>query len=92
MSCQYYEIEFGILAEGAQSGDYHSLHSVAIKADHWPTIDEAWEFVKDYAARLGCGFDCVNGVTRISEEEVRAYFDASSIDSWPWGRGDSAPR
>lgn len=81
MNYKYYEVEFGILADGARSADYEASYSMAIKAECYPDISEIEEFLKEDIRLSGC--DCVHGVTPIEEWEVHAFFDTSNIDNWP---------
>ncbi len=55
-------------------------YSIAIKADHYPTFEEAEEFIKEDLKRLG--YDGVYGITPITEDEVHSFFDDSNIDNW----------
>lgn len=83
-SWDYYEVEFGILADGAQTGDYESPYSMCIKARHWLSLEEAEKYLADDMKAYGC--DCVHSVTKISEKEMIGCFDLSDVDNWPiWG-------
>lgn len=84
---KFYELNCGEKAEEGQEygcevcrGLVDIGYSIAIKADHYPTFEEAEEFIKDDLKRLG--YDGVYGITPITEYEVHSFFDDSNIDNW----------
>lgn len=84
---KFYELNCGERAEEGYEygceicrGLADTEYSIAIKADHYPTFEEAEEFIKEDLERFG--YDGVYGITPITEEEVRQFFDDSDIDNW----------
>lgn len=84
---EFFELECGVKAiEGKEYGCeicrglVDTEYSIAIKADHHPTFEEAEEFIKEDLQRLG--YDGVYGITPITEYEVHQFFDDSRIDEW----------
>ena len=73
MKIKYYELNCGVKAteeeikNGTENGCEISRglidteYSIAIKADHYPTFEEAEEFIKDDLKRFG--YDGVYGIT-----------------------------
>ena len=84
MSIKFYEIAFGIKADGATEdanrGLCDSEYSIAIKATHYPTFEEAEKFVSDDLKQLG--YDGVYSITPLTEEELHSFFDTDNIDDW----------
>lgn len=84
---KFYELDCGIKAKENEEygceicrGLVDTEYSIAIKADHYPTFEEAEEFIKEDLKRLG--YDGVYGITPIEEWEVHEFFDDSNIDDW----------
>ena len=84
---EFYELDCGIKANENEEygceicrGLVDTEYSIAIKADHYPTFEEAEEFIKEDLKRFG--YDGVYGITPITEDEVHAFFDDSNIDGW----------
>ena len=73
MNIKYYELNCGVKAteeeikNGAENGCeinrglIDTEYSIAIKADHYPTFEEAEEFIKDDLKKFG--YDGVYGIT-----------------------------
>lgn len=93
MEIKYYEINFARKATGEElkngmakngseicEGLVDSDYSIAIKADHYPDIEEVEEFVKDDLKKFG--YDGVYGITPLSEDELYSFFDTENIDKW----------
>lgn len=87
MEIKFYELECGVKAKENEEygcevcrGLVDTEYSIAIKADHYPTFEEAEEFIKDDLKKLG--YDGVYGITPIEEWEVHEFFDDSNIDDW----------
>lgn len=88
LEIKFYELNCG---EKAKEGNKYDCevsrglvdteYSIAIKADHFPTFEEAEEFIKEDLKRFG--YDGIYGITPITEEEVHQFFDDSNIDNWP---------
>lgn len=79
---RYFEIEFGQKEDPRfRTGDYHAEEVIAIKADHWPTFEEAEEFNRDYMERHKV--NGVHSITEISEAEVHSDFNDDNFDEWP---------
>lgn len=90
MKIKYYEINFarkateeelknGVAKNGSEicEGLVDSDCSIAIKADHYPEMEEVEEFVKDDLKKFG--YDGVYGITPISDWELLTYFDTENI-------------
>lgn len=84
---KFYELDCGVKAKENKEygceicrGLVDAEYSIAIKAEHEPTFEEAEEFIKDDLKRLG--YDGVYGITPITEYEVHQFFDDSNIDNW----------
>ncbi len=84
---KFYELNCGEKAEAGKEygcevcrGLVDTEYSIAIKADHYPTFEEAEEFIKEDLKRLG--YDGVYGITLLTEDEVHSFFDDSNIDNW----------
>lgn len=88
---EFYEVACGVKAEGVEgeiaengcvisNGMVDSDYSIAIKSDHYPTIEEAEEFIKSDLERFG--YDGVYGITLLTEQEVYSFFDTENIDGW----------
>ncbi len=84
---KFYELHCGDKAKEGQEYDCETCrglvdaeHSIAIKADHYPTFEEAEEFIKDYLKKFE--YDGVYGITPLTEDEVHSFFDDGNIDSW----------
>lgn len=84
---KFYELNCGEKAEeGCEYGCEISRglvdteYSIAIKSDHYPSLEEAEEFIKEDLMRLG--YDGVYGITPITEDEVHQFFDDSNIENW----------
>lgn len=75
MNKRYFEIEFGILADGAQyNGDYETpFPIVVIVADFYPNFSDAEKLLGDYMVKIGC--DCVHSITEVTEEEFLSGYD-----------------
>jgi len=92
MKIKYYELNCGVKAteeeikNGAENGCeinrglIDTEYSIAIKADHYPTFEEAEEFIKDDLKKFG--YDGIYGITPLSEEELHSFFDTENIDKW----------
>ncbi len=63
------------------TGDYEEQYSMAIKADHYPSFDEAEEFIKKDMENMG--YTGISSITEIEEWEVHKFFDDENLDSWP---------
>lgn len=83
----FYEVELGILADGAGTEDYEVPYSICIKAEKCPSLQEAAAFLKEDMKKLG--YDAVHSVTLISREEVHSFFDDSNIENWPILQADT---
>lgn len=90
---KYYEIEFGRKFNEKSESPYETddgipivygmigtEYSIAIKADHYPTLQEAENFCKEDIEKFG--YDGVYGITPLTEQEVHSFFDDSNIDNW----------
>lgn len=84
---KFYELDCGVKAKDNEEygceicrGLVDTEYSIAIKADHEPTFEEAEKFIKEDLKRLG--YDGVYGITPITEEEVHQFFDYSNINNW----------
>lgn len=86
---KFYELECGLKASENDKKNYpdeicrgliDTEYSIAIKADHKPTFEEAEKFIKEDLKKFG--YDGVYGITPITEEEVHQFFDDSNIDNW----------
>lgn len=89
---KYYELNCGVKAteeeikDGTENGCEISRglvdteYSIAIKADHYPTFEEAEDFIKDDLKKFG--YDGVYGITPLSEDELHSFFDTENIDKW----------
>lgn len=87
MEIKFYELDCGVKVKENEEygceicrGLVDTEYSIAIKADHYPTFEEAEEFVKEDLKQLG--YDGVYGITPIEEWEVHEFFDDSNIDEW----------
>lgn len=87
MSIRYYELNCGIKANKGEeyeceicNGLVDSEYSIAIKADHYPTFEEAKEFVQEDLKKLG--YDGIYGITPLTEQELYSFFDTENIDEW----------
>lgn len=93
MRIEYYEINFarkateeelkdGVAKNGSEicEGLVDSDYSIAIKADHYPDVEEVEEFVKDDLKKFG--YDGIYGITPLSEDELYSFFDTENIDKW----------
>ena len=78
---RYFELGFGYKEdEYFGTGDYEEVYSMAIKADHYPSFEEAEEFVKDDMKEWG--YTGINSITEIEEWEVHKFFDDDNVDNW----------
>lgn len=84
---KFYELDCGVKAKENEEygcevcrGLVDTEYNIAIKADYYPTFEEAEEFIKEDLKRLG--YDGVYGITPIEEWEVHEFFDDSDIDDW----------
>lgn len=87
MSINYYELTCGVKANKEDENECEicrglvdTEYSIAIKADHYPTFEEAEEFIKEDLKRFG--YDGVYGITPLTEQELHSFFDTESIDEW----------
>ena len=84
MNIQYYELSFGKKIDSKDQeifrGLYDTEYSIAIKATHYPTIEEAENFAADDIKLYGA--DGIYSVTPITEEEVYSFYDTENIDNW----------
>lgn len=71
----YYEVVF-------RSHDkFEDTYSICIKGTREPTIKEAEEFCKEDMKNIG--YDCVDEVIEITEEEANMFFDMENECKWP---------
>ena len=87
MEIKYYELKCGVKAKENEEYDCEVCrglvdieYSIAIKADHYPTFEEAEEFIKDYLKEFG--YDGVYGITPLTEQELYSFFYIKNIDKW----------
>ena len=89
LSYKFYELECGVKASEEDKKNYpnevrrglvDTEYSIAIKATHEPTFEEAEEFIKEDLKKFG--YDGVYSITPISREEVHSFFDDDNIDDW----------
>ena len=87
MKIKYYELECGVKAKEDEEygceicrGLVDTEYSIAIKADHYPTFEEAEEFIKEDLKKFG--YDGVYGITPLTEQELYSFFDTENIDEW----------
>ena len=87
MKIKYYELECGVKAKEGEKygceicrGLVDAEYSIAIKADHYPTFEEAEEFIKEDLKKFG--YDGVYGITPLTEQELYSFFDTENIDEW----------
>ncbi len=92
MEIKYYEISCGVKATkkdiecGSKNGSeicrglIDTEYSIAIKADHYPTFEEAEEFIREDLKKFG--YDGVYGITPLTKEELYSFFDTENIDNW----------
>lgn len=92
MEIKYYELNCGVKETkedkefGCENGCeicrglVDTEYSIAIKADHYPTFEEAEEFIKEDLKRFG--YDGVYGITPLTEQELHSFFDTEKIDEW----------
>lgn len=85
MNIQYYEVAFGKRADNKDSeevcrGLYDTEYSMAIKATHYPTIEEVENFLK--GAMEIFDVDGIYSITPLTEEELHSFFDTENIDNW----------
>ena len=89
MEIKYYELNCGVKAKEEEKDLYgceicrglvDTEYSIAIKADHYPTFEEAEEFIKEDLKRFG--YDGVYGITPLTEQELYSFFDTENIDKW----------
>lgn len=68
-----YEVQLGILADGAKNGDidYDSPALILVKSTHYPNIEEVEETFEKEIKKLNC--DCVYGITLLEEWELEEY-------------------
>ena len=68
-----YEVQLGVLADGAKNGDidYDSPSLMLIEAEYYPSIAEVEETFDEEIKKLGC--DCVYGITPLEEWELETY-------------------
>lgn len=68
-----YEIQLGVIANGAKNGniDYNPPALILVETDHYPTIEEIEQTFEKEIKVLGC--DCVYGITPIEEWELEVY-------------------
>ena len=68
-----YEVQLGILADGARNGeiDYESPKIILIEADHYIGIDEVEAVFEHEIKALNC--DCVYGITPLEDWELNEY-------------------
>ena len=68
-----YEIQLGVLADGAKNGDidYNSPALMLVESDHYPSIEEIEQAFEKEIKVLGC--DCVYGITLVEEWELEEY-------------------
>lgn len=78
---RYFELGFGYKEDkDFRTGDYEEEYSMAIKADHYPSFEEAEEFVA--LSMKEWGYTGINSITEIEEWEVHKFFDDDNIDNW----------
>lgn len=84
---KFYELACGVKPEEGIKYNYEICrgltdagYSIAIKSDHYPTFEEAEEFIKEDLKRLG--YDGVYGITPVTEEEVHQFLNDDNIDNW----------
>lgn len=84
---EYYELSCGIKATKENGngceicrGLIDSEYSIAIKADHYPTFEEAEKFIKEDLKNFG--YDGVYGITPLTEQELYSFFDTENINEW----------
>ena len=90
---KFYEIELGKKSNGKSESPYETdngipivngmidaEYSIAIKADHYPSIKEAEIFCQEDIKNFG--YDGVYDITPLTEQEVHSFFDDSNIDNW----------
>ena len=87
MEIKYYELECGVKAKEDEEygceicrGLVDAEYSIAIKADHYPTFEEAEEFIKEDLKNFG--YAGVYGITPLTEQELYSFFDTENIDEW----------
>ena len=87
MEVKYYELNCGVKAKSGEKyeceinrGLVEVEYSIAIKADHYPTFEEAEEFVKEDLKKFG--YDGVYGITPLTEQELYSFFDTENINEW----------
>lgn len=79
---RYFEIEFGQKEDpGFRTDNYYAEESMVIKADHWPTFEEAENFLKE--EMLALGFTGVHSITEETLDEVRLSYEDEEIKRWP---------
>ena len=75
MERKYYEIEFG------NHKDLSDLYSICIIGTQKPTLKETTDFCKKDMKNMG--YDYVNDVLEITEEEAYRFFDMENEDNFP---------
>ena len=87
MDIKFYDLSLGIKAKEDDSKDeiFRGLIDTGryftIKADHYPTFEEAEKFIEKFFDELGV--DGVYGITELSDAEVNTYFDDVGPNDWP---------
>lgn len=68
-----YEVQLGIIADGARDGtiDYDSPKIILVEADHSLEIEEVEAAFGEAIRELGC--DCVYGITELEDWELEVY-------------------
>lgn len=87
MEVGFYELRCGVLPKQNNNSDckicrglVDTEYSIAIKADHYPTFEEAEKFIKDDLKRFG--YDGVYEIVPLTKEELFSFFDTENIDKW----------
>lgn len=75
---KYIEVEF---ESKDNPGCADPEYSIAIKADHYPTLSEVEEFVRKDMIKLG--YAKVHGCREITEKEIHDFYNDENIDKWP---------
>lgn len=79
---KYFELGLGYKEDKEfRTGDYEEQYSIAIKADHYPSFDEAERFIAEDMKAMG--YTGINSITEIEEWECHSFFDDSNFDNWP---------
>ena len=75
MEKHYYEVEFG------NWKNLEDLYSICIVGTRKPTLKEAEEFCKKDMVSMG--YEYVNDVEEISDEEAYKFFDMENENNYP---------